>query len=568
MKKLLCLAAFHCFVIGMAEARCKPEELSLKFPFRGAENKEWVVNNYVDLDTSKGGMRDFRGNKNADAKTYDGHNGIDIDLPTFRQQDAGWNVFASAAGTVVSVKGDLFDRNYVGAKGCGDWNHVAVDHGNGWVSYYGHLRKNSVKVKVGDVIAQGKVLGLVGSSGCSSTTHLHFELKCDGNVVDPMEQEMFSNPPQYSPSLSYMDMIVRKGEFTDGSNDALMKDPQMNITSINPNTRIGVGVSTAGGKVGDTLDIQIVRADNSVWTTFGPAKVEREWRHSWPRWWATLPNGSGQWTARVRINGSEVARSAFNVEGNLLNLTYAMHDSAYQDQFTSLSRDNYRTMQIDGSTSPDGARISAIHRRDGVGTVAFHNIDASGFSALYKKQTAANLQLLSIDSYVRNGDVNFAGYFGPKRDSAWRVEHMLTRDAHLKIFNEVTKAGLVPYAISVAVLNGTHYYTSAYGKMPNAGFFANADITEDVYQKLFNENGKNGMGLAYIDVYDNGQGTPLFSAIWRKEVQPGRQWVKHNISEKDYNAFTDQTRAQGFTPTHISSYLKKGNRYFAGIWTK
>ncbi len=569
MKKLLWLAAFHSLAIGMAEARCKPEELSLKWPIRTKENIEWVVNNYVDLDTTAGGMKDYKGNLNSNAKTYDGHGGIDIDTPTFRESDNGVNVFASAAGTVTSVQSDLFDRNYVGAAGCGPWNHVAVTHDNGFVSYYGHLRKGSVRVKVGDVIPQGKALGLVGSSGCSSTAHLHFELQCDGAVVDPMLQNMFTNPPEYSPPLRVMDMIVRKGEFPNVNNDALMKDPQPNITSIQPGSRLAVGLTTSGGRNGDTVDIQILRGDNSLWTTFGPITVTGEWRHNWPRWWINLPNNaSGIWLAIARVNGTEVMRKAFTVEPNPLAFTYAMPDVAYQANFVSLGNDSYRTLQIDGSTSPDGARISAIHRRDGLGVHAFHNINYADFATLYRQQTARGAQLLNFDSYVWGGQILWAGYFGPKVHGGWRVEHMLNRTDHLRVFEEAKRAGLVPYVISVAVLNGTHYYSSAYGQSASSGIVASADITEAAYQQVFNLHTGNGMGLAYLDVYDNGQGTPLFSAIWRKEVAPSRQLVRHNLKQGEYNALSDQLRAQGMTATHITSYLKGGNRYYAGIWTR
>ncbi len=143
----------------------------------------WVVNNYVDLDPGPG-IRDFRNNTGSAAKTYNGHNGIDIDLPTFRQMDKGVSALAAAAGVVTEVQSDLFDRNMEGAPGCGAWNHVYVRHANGFSSWYGRLRQNSVLVKVGDNVAAGQAKGLVGSSGCSSTAHLHFEVRdCSNGVV-------------------------------------------------------------------------------------------------------------------------------------------------------------------------------------------------------------------------------------------------------------------------------------------------------------------------------------------------------------------------------------------------
>ena len=62
-------------------------------------------------------------------------------------------------------------------------NYVAIDHGNGEVSVYAHLKPGSVSVKVGDGVKAGQVIGLLGSSGNSTEPHLHFQV-CDR--VEPL----------------------------------------------------------------------------------------------------------------------------------------------------------------------------------------------------------------------------------------------------------------------------------------------------------------------------------------------------------------------------------------------
>jgi murein DD-endopeptidase MepM/ murein hydrolase activator NlpD len=94
------------------------------------------------------------------------HHGIDIGSPP------GTPVRAPATGTVVAA-------NTHGRLG----KHIAVDHGNGVTSLYGHLE--AVDVKPGDRVAKGQVIGLVGSTGRSTGPHLHYELLVDGKPVDP-----------------------------------------------------------------------------------------------------------------------------------------------------------------------------------------------------------------------------------------------------------------------------------------------------------------------------------------------------------------------------------------------
>ena len=98
------------------------------------------------------------------------HNGIDI------KADAGAEVVSVAAGTVIDVRNDPL------------WgNVVEVEHAGGLVSIYCGLAKN-VAVKKGDAVKTGAKLGTVDyiPSESALPSHLHFELKKDGNWVDPL----------------------------------------------------------------------------------------------------------------------------------------------------------------------------------------------------------------------------------------------------------------------------------------------------------------------------------------------------------------------------------------------
>ncbi|MGC5326466.1 peptidoglycan DD-metalloendopeptidase family protein [Brevibacillus sp. SYSU BS000544] len=61
---------------------------------------------------------------------------------------------------------------------------VIIDHGNGVQTLYGHMR--SVSVDVGDVVAKGKTIGIMGSTGDSTGVHLHFEVRKGGHSQNPI----------------------------------------------------------------------------------------------------------------------------------------------------------------------------------------------------------------------------------------------------------------------------------------------------------------------------------------------------------------------------------------------
>jgi hypothetical protein len=86
-------------------------------------------------------------------------------------------VVAAATGTVVTA----------GWNGGGYGNYIVIDHGNGYQTLYGHLSNNSMVVKAGDKVKQGQKIGTMGSTGRSTGTHLHFEIKYNGNNLDPLK---------------------------------------------------------------------------------------------------------------------------------------------------------------------------------------------------------------------------------------------------------------------------------------------------------------------------------------------------------------------------------------------
>ncbi len=126
---------------------------------------------------------------------YDEHDGSDFILEgAFQAMDEGSTpVLAAAPGVVRSVEQDQYDRchaTFDGVSCDGNpmvGNHVILEHADGTTTRYWHLKRDSVRVEVGDEVPCGEPLGLVGSSGNSSTPHLHFEVQVPpaGEVVDP-----------------------------------------------------------------------------------------------------------------------------------------------------------------------------------------------------------------------------------------------------------------------------------------------------------------------------------------------------------------------------------------------
>lgn len=90
-----------------------------------------------------------------------GHNGVDL------ASNFGANILAAADGEVIIAKSSGYNGGY--------GSYIVIKHDNGTQTLYGHL--SGVQVSVGDQVSQGQVIGNMGSTGKSTGTHLHFEVR-------------------------------------------------------------------------------------------------------------------------------------------------------------------------------------------------------------------------------------------------------------------------------------------------------------------------------------------------------------------------------------------------------
>jgi hypothetical protein len=102
----------------------------------------------------------------------------------------GVEVLAAAPGRVLRLRDGMEDVSVrvTGTDSVKDreaGNAVIIDHGGGWETQYNHLRKGSIAVQPGDMVTTGQPLGLIGLSGNTEFTHLHFELRRNGIPIDP-----------------------------------------------------------------------------------------------------------------------------------------------------------------------------------------------------------------------------------------------------------------------------------------------------------------------------------------------------------------------------------------------
>jgi hypothetical protein len=173
-------------VTGVAWGQAAPgKAIQLGWPVRCDLGVSCVIQNHVDHDPGPG-ARDY----NCGSLTYDKHSGVDIRLPSLRQQAAGVGVVAAARGKVLRVRDGVVDqsvreRGQAALKGQDCGNAAVIDHGGGWTTQYCHMARGSLTVRPGDAVEAGDLIGRIGLSGNTEYPHLHFMVRLGDEVQDP-----------------------------------------------------------------------------------------------------------------------------------------------------------------------------------------------------------------------------------------------------------------------------------------------------------------------------------------------------------------------------------------------
>jgi murein DD-endopeptidase MepM/ murein hydrolase activator NlpD len=125
-------------------------------------------------------------------KTRIFHSGMDFTAPT------GTEIYATGNGVVTSV--EKSNRGY--------GNHIVIQHGFGYETLYAHL--SEMHVRKGQKVKRGEVIGLVGNTGTSTAPHLHYEVRKNGNPVNPINFYFNDLTPEEYEEMIYMSAQINQ----------------------------------------------------------------------------------------------------------------------------------------------------------------------------------------------------------------------------------------------------------------------------------------------------------------------------------------------------------------------
>ncbi|MCF8239547.1 MAG: peptidoglycan DD-metalloendopeptidase family protein [Saprospiraceae bacterium] len=286
--------------------------VKLEWPLKQANGFDqpsyYTTVNFVDLDPSTG-IQDFQCN----SRSYNGHNGLDISLWPFwwqMMEDNQVEIIAGAPGMIINKSDNYFDHN---CSCVGTWNAVYIQHSDGSVAWYGHMKKNSQTAKpIGASVVTGEFLGIVGSSGCSTNPHLHLEIHdASNNVIETYEgpcnattpSSWWANQkPYYDPSINRLTTHGIPAEMNGFCPDDEFPNLQ---DQFDPGDLVYFTVWYRDQLLGEKALFKVIDPTGSVfksWEQSGPAN------YAWAWWWWSyfLPGNAveGIWTFESTYGGT------------------------------------------------------------------------------------------------------------------------------------------------------------------------------------------------------------------------------------------------------------------------
>ena len=318
----------------------RPMTVLLGWPLRQATGFDYLnihgISNFVDHNAAyPNAVQDY----NCGTRTYDNasgynHAGTDIFLWPFsynmmdRQQA---EIVAAAPGVIISKADGNFDRSC--AMSNANWNAVYVQHTDGSVAWYGHMKTGSLTTKaVGATVMLGERLGSVGSSGSSTGPHLHFELHSPGGaVVDPFSgpcstaASWWASPRPYYDSALNTVLLHRAAPVF---NACPTPDTPNESGAFMPGDRIFTAAYYHDQLAGQTTQYTIYQPNNTVFTTWSSSSTTAHYAASYWYWSYTLPTTAptGTWRFEAQYQGTRVVR---NFTVGVVNATAVARPAQY-----------------------------------------------------------------------------------------------------------------------------------------------------------------------------------------------------------------------------------------------
>ncbi|MEL6536968.1 MAG: peptidoglycan DD-metalloendopeptidase family protein [Bacteroidota bacterium] len=349
------------------------EEIRFIWPVRQGINYNepavMGISNYVDHNEDvQNLLLDFScGRRTYDLNNGYNHSGTDIFTWPFSWEKMDRDqveVVAAAEGVIIFREDNQKDRNC--SFNSDPWNAVYVQHADGTIAWYGHLKRNSLTDKqVGDSLAVGEYIGVVGSSGSSTGPHLHFEVQAvSGDIIDPYvgscnpttDRSWWQDQPDYR-ETQINDLRVHDAEPVFGCSGSERPNEVINLQ----HGQMAYFVTYFRDQlIGSRSNHRLLKPDGSEYQEWS---TESDQTYNASYWWRsfTMPSSGdlGQWTFVVSYQGVTYRTHFYLTDNTTLTNAQLEQDTIHLGELSEPTT-LWRSFELT-NTGTNGLEVESIH---------------------------------------------------------------------------------------------------------------------------------------------------------------------------------------------------------------
>jgi murein DD-endopeptidase MepM/ murein hydrolase activator NlpD len=421
-------------------------------------------------------LRDYNcGTRSYDLASGYNHRGTDIFLWPFlwnKMDNDDVEIVAAAAGEIVTRQDGHFDRNC--GFGSGNWNGVVILHADGSIAIYAHMKSGSVTFKpVGQSVAAGEYLGVVGSSGSSTGPHLHFEVWDAGNnLIDPWQGSCnfttinswwIDQKPYYDSALNKISTHSSPVEW--GTCPA--PDVIHEADTFAPGATAYVYAYGRDAVAGDQYDVAVYKPDSTVfWSASYTFNEAPHWAAIGFSWGIDIPAAgpTGEWRYQVDYKGVKYEH-AFSVDYSsavaFSNVSAAVRDRTVRIDWTVAADEPIAGFEIYRSEGQGGEESVADRSSLGAGARSYSDGDVrSGvtyrYSVVAVKPDGSSVRSKPVAVTVGRGITALEGNFPNPFNPSTTIEYVLAEPSAVMLAVFDTRGALVAVVDEGARASGRH----------------------------------------------------------------------------------------------------------------
>lgn len=393
-------------VLAYKKNNKSPQNVLFDWPVKKAAHVSyddiWSISGYVDHNPVFGELSDYLcGGRTYDVPGYN-HMGIDIYTWPFSWYAMDYDqaeIVAAADGQIILKSDGNFDRNC--SFNSGSWNAVYIQHEDGSIAWYGHMKNGSLTPKaVGSTVSKGEYLGVVGSSGNSTGPHLHFEVYDQSSqLIDPYEGPCNtmntdswweSQKPYNNPNINAMLTHFAPPQFP--------SCPQQEIPNLSsefdPGEIVYFAVYLRDQAADTDIHLKVIRPNGTAlfdWTH----DLTNDYYSSYWYWSSPLLTDIGEWKWEATYLGQTVTHlftvGVLNAEENQINTTVVYPNPVKEELYI---QSNSKIVKVD-VVDRLGKIVSRVDQPNGIENIDFSRL-SSGLYFVRLKNDENYLKVVKI----------------------------------------------------------------------------------------------------------------------------------------------------------------------------